>query len=131
MISPAKACSLAPYEPHVEGVDQGASYVFAGRLADVGEGLQYRCVDGVMHWWRGHAAGCSAGSLPRQFGLHRLLSAAVNCSATLFASVFAPLWSDASEAQPQQCHQRGAREPLNPSDFPFLVPRVNVALARK
>ena len=77
------------FEPRVEGVDQGASDVFAGRLADVGEGLQDRCVDGVGDWRRGHAAGCTAGSLCA--GLHRL----VRCEVVLGHALsvrFALLW---------------------------------------
>jgi len=55
---------------------RGATLNYALRLADVGEGLQYRCVDGVTDWWRGHAAGCSgAGLSPAAIWLHRLLGA--------------------------------------------------------
>ena len=37
--------------------------IYALRLADIGEGLQYRCVDGVGDRRRGHAASCVRWSL--------------------------------------------------------------------
>ena len=62
--------------------------IHALRLADVGEWFQYRCIDGVMHWRRGHAAGCA---LLSAIWLHRLLAAPCELLGHTLRVEFAPL----------------------------------------
>ena len=71
-------------------IQRGAArrLICALRLADVGEGLQYRCVDGVGDWRRGHAESWSAlGLSPAAILLHRLLCFASYCSPTHSVSI--------------------------------------------